>query len=369
MKPKTLILMLVAVGCGLVAAYLATSLTPKASDSAGKIVWVAKTDLPPGTVLKDPVNQLEQKRFSEESFQPEMIQDPNLVKDKRLSRGIDKGMPVTNKDVSGAQDLFKYTPSSIKDPRAMTIPVDNIKALAGFLLPNSKVDLLLTSTDNKGRRSTQTFMEVVHVLAVNTMTEQPKDGSTVPPANTITVAVSPEDAQRIILAMAQGQISVNLRRFDDDKKVKPKPTIDPTMEGGEGGPGLSKDAPTIKVWIPKKTMNPGTKVTDADFELMSWPRDLARNALTEKDNVRGELQNLALAGYPLTRAHYVLGAIKEDGGKNVVTYLWVHEGLKKAKPYKYVNGVFQPDGDEDEASKATTPEIKPKGPSEGPTEK
>lgn len=103
--------------------------------------------------------------------------------------------------------------------RAMTVRVDEINSISGFLQPSDKVDLLLTHGKAEAQKIFP-FLQNLDVIATGMQTDVDKTsyGATRNFA-TITVHVSPEDAQRITLAQQVGKITAVLRNPDDDKAV------------------------------------------------------------------------------------------------------------------------------------------------------
>lgn len=99
--------------------------------------------------------------------------------------------------------------------RAVTIAVNTISGVAGQIKPGYRVDVLL-NTEINGIRETFTFLQNIEVLAVGTQIEK-KEGPQ--ETGSITLAVDPDQAQRIALAESSGQMKVVLRSHEDDKTV------------------------------------------------------------------------------------------------------------------------------------------------------
>jgi pilus assembly protein CpaB len=96
--------------------------------------------------------------------------------------------------------------------------------VAGFVVPGTHVDVLLTGNPTKdtdpGKTMTTTVLENVQVLAAGTKLEPDAKGQaqSVP---VITLQVSPEDAQKLTLASTQGKIQLSLRNPLDGKEKQP----------------------------------------------------------------------------------------------------------------------------------------------------
>jgi pilus assembly protein CpaB len=97
--------------------------------------------------------------------------------------------------------------------RAISVGVDVVSANAGFIFPGDKVDLLLThsidNADGKKSFATETFIEDVRVLAIDQQVNNPEKKALVP--KTVTLEVTPKQAEKILVAQELGKISLILR--------------------------------------------------------------------------------------------------------------------------------------------------------------
>src|SRR5271163_5199033 len=107
--------------------------------------------------------------------------------------------------------------STVIEPgkRAVTVAVDDVRGVAGFIFPGDFVDVALTRTDNSN--GLQNFSEVilqhVKVLAIDQMAGERQERPTV--AKAVTVEASPEQALRILLATNVGKLSLILRQPEE----------------------------------------------------------------------------------------------------------------------------------------------------------
>lgn len=102
--------------------------------------------------------------------------------------------------------------------RAMSVRVNEVVSVAGFVLPGTRVDVLLTGNPTSGSdQQTTTVLENVAVLATGQKLERNSAGD---PENAavITLLVSPDDAQKLTLASSQGRIQLSLRNPLDTKQ-------------------------------------------------------------------------------------------------------------------------------------------------------
>lgn len=156
---------------------------------------------------------------------PKSFLDPNAVTPgsykvalgQRLEFDVAKGKPLLWAHLNGGQ-VPTFSGKLEDGHRAITIPVDDINSISGFLQPNDNVDLLLTYSGKEvnGDKVTFPFMQNLHVLATGVNTVVDKTGRTPNKRyNTITVEVMPQDAKKIILAQELGKITAALRHPDD----------------------------------------------------------------------------------------------------------------------------------------------------------
>ncbi len=102
--------------------------------------------------------------------------------------------------------------------RAVSVRVNDIVSVAGFVTPGTRVDVLLTGTPSStGEQQTTTVLQNVAVIAAGHTLERTATGD---PQNTavITLLVSPDDAQRLTLASSEGHIQLALRNPLDTRQ-------------------------------------------------------------------------------------------------------------------------------------------------------
>ncbi|WP_416394994.1 Flp pilus assembly protein CpaB [Allohahella sp. A8] len=104
--------------------------------------------------------------------------------------------------------------------RAVTIPVDTISSFSGFLEPDDRIDLILTYKHWRTEKS-RPLLQNVLVLASGTRVEvdSTSNGGASRQVSTVTLLVTPEDAERIIHAQTVGKITATLRHPKDGLPV------------------------------------------------------------------------------------------------------------------------------------------------------
>ena len=101
--------------------------------------------------------------------------------------------------------------------RAVSVRVNEVVSVAGFVTPGTRVDVLLTGAPSgAGEQQTTTVLQNVAVLASGHTLERTSTGEA-QNAAVITLLVSPDDAQRLTLASSEGHIQLALRNPLDTK--------------------------------------------------------------------------------------------------------------------------------------------------------
>lgn len=132
---------------------------------------------------------------------------------------IKKGEPVLKHRLSSHGSRGGLPTKIPEDMRAVTIPVTEVRGVAGFVSPGTFVDVLHTT--NLGRVDerpvTRMILQNVHVLGID---QSSADDDRAPRVvNAVTLLVTPHDGQRVTLALATGNVSLLLRNEFDASLV------------------------------------------------------------------------------------------------------------------------------------------------------
>jgi len=221
MPTKRLILILsVAVTCALLASILVIRYVRREEERARATrmevqpVVIATGDIPIGTRLTP---SLVAKRDWPRVGVPQgAVSEPGAVLGRLVKGQIARDEPILEhrlfpKDLTGAPGIMSVMVPSGK--RAMAVGVNEVIGVSGFILPKDRVDVIATKTDQGTSKSTETILQGVEVLAVGKRLEQEgKQNIEVP---TVTLAVTPEQAERLALALQEGKIHIALRSIMD----------------------------------------------------------------------------------------------------------------------------------------------------------
>jgi Flp pilus assembly protein CpaB len=209
-----LVLVLVAVGCGLFGLALVNN-ARRGSAVQMQQVLVAKADLPAGTRIDD-VDDYFVIRSIPRGGMSGLIDAGNAnetaqLVDTKLTVAIPKGGILSKEDV---QTVLSVT-SDMDGVRAMTIPI-RLDSASSFIVPGSRVDLITTINREARGVVAQIFLQDVKVLAIN-RDELTYDGGNVAKISTAVLAVPKVNVGRLLLAKRLGgDIVMALRRSGDN---------------------------------------------------------------------------------------------------------------------------------------------------------
>jgi pilus assembly protein CpaB len=258
-----MILMVVAVVCGLVASYLTSRMLAQQGAQAEEEkvkVLVAKQKIPMGTKIKDPEKFFVEKEFVKGNEPKKAITNYDQLKDKCLNKTINAEVHVTPDDLMSKEQegLAQDIPPGM---RAVTITVRADTDVAGFILPRSRVDVVHVTRTDTGPLS-RIILQDVLVLAKDTVHIREGDKNALP-SSTCTLLVKPDDAERLSLAASMGELRLLLRATDDHenvttKGIKPGDVIHASstnssakgdgaedVPGGSGGPAAPGSIPDV----------------------------------------------------------------------------------------------------------------------------
>jgi Flp pilus assembly protein CpaB len=225
MNPRMLALGM-AVFCGLAAAYLA--MTYNKGNQGPKMVEVLRTKskVPFREKISDPQKYFDLIAVPELNLPSKILKSFEQVKDKSLNKTLTDQSFVTEDDLLGANQHY-LTDQLDKGKRLFGLTVNAESLAGGFILPGSTVDLIGTKRLANNNIETQTVLENIRVMAVgdkSTINEKQGDVRHSIVENTVTLEVSPEEAQVLAMWKSVGEIKLSARAKDDNEKVNTKTT-------------------------------------------------------------------------------------------------------------------------------------------------
>ena len=148
---------------------------------------------------------------------------------------IGSGQPILDSYLAAPGSGIGLTVKIPEGMRATSVKSDEVVGVAGFLFPGSHVDVLVTfRSDRTVTPATQIVLQDVEVLTTGQNFEPDPQGKA-QSANVVTLLLTPQDAQKMMLAASQGTIQFVLRNGADRGRVTPVP-IEITALGGPEAP-------------------------------------------------------------------------------------------------------------------------------------
>lgn len=186
-------------------------------------------------------------------------------------RAIVAGEPITGAVLVKSNEGGFLSAVLSPGTRAVSIAVNATSGNAGFIFPGDRVDLLVTHNipakgmDGNAEKAlaTETFVENVRVLAIDQMLDNPENKAIL--AKTVTLEVTPKQAEMINVAGAIGKISLTLRSLANDADTTAKAgeegTSKPTITEG---PRFTRDSDVSKLLNPRGNVNSRVNVFRGD---------------------------------------------------------------------------------------------------------
>jgi pilus assembly protein CpaB len=133
---------------------------------------------------------------------------------------IEVNEPVLAVKVTGPGQRATLSALVAPGMKAVTIRVNDVEGVGGFVLPGDRVDVVMTRQMDKGAASNEVVLQNVRVLAVDQHADTRSDKPSV--AKAVTLEVDTRDAQKVWLAASVGSLSLLLRKAGEVAEEKPR---------------------------------------------------------------------------------------------------------------------------------------------------
>jgi pilus assembly protein CpaB len=241
MDARKLILLVGALFVAAITAFMARSLvfsasapqagaapnSPAAAAQNTTEVLVATRALPVGTILDPQAMEFRPwpKELVEGAYYVRGDTDAAKLQGTVVRFPIPAGQPLTQGALVKPGDRGFLAAALGPGMRAVTVPVSTQSAVAGFVFPGDRVDLILTQSvqgggDGPPLKASETVLRNLRVLATDQKTDKGTDdkGNTVVTTySTVTVEATPKIAEKIAVAQTVGSLSLSLRSIADNQ--------------------------------------------------------------------------------------------------------------------------------------------------------
>lgn len=239
-----IISLLLAAGAAWVANRWLVAQTSQQEEGAGTVmVAAAAMDIPFGTKIE--ARHVALIQMLEDSAPDGVYPSLEAVEGKVARAAIIKGEILMAGRFADAGPGSALAAVVAENMRAVSVRVDDVVGVAGFLLPGNFVDVVSAYRDGSETFS-ETVVQNVRVLAVDQTAASDKNEPVI--VRAVTLEVTPEDAEKLVLAKQRGAIQLALRNpLDDALVVKQAPTPAPVPQAKPRPRVAPPEAPGVTV--------------------------------------------------------------------------------------------------------------------------
>ena len=224
MKIKSIVLLAVALGCGLVAMLgvqqILSGDKAQAADGTSQVL-VATAEIMPGVLLNETNTTF--KEVSHETVAEGIyVTDPEEFKDRALQGKAFPGEMIMLSKLTepGGGGISAGIPDRM---RIVTVKCDATMIASGMIRPGDRVDVMVTyksqGPDRQTLSKTRTVLEFIEVFATDSVREVNEADATGVKAKNISFLVTPEQAQVLKMAEDKGSLHLSLRKKTDKEEV------------------------------------------------------------------------------------------------------------------------------------------------------
>jgi pilus assembly protein CpaB len=297
-----MLLLVVAVALGLGAAYMAAKLLGGQKPEETVQVLVASKEIPQGTLVSDPDQYFKEKTFIRGQEPKNYVSKKEELKDRIVVKALPEDQFCTEQDLLPKDRQITVPTTDGKPPNdknrmvAVAVRVTPFSFVGGNIGPGNHVDVVYFENLPNGKHQVRTILFDITVLAVDNLSQLP-EGAQGHNANTVTLAVTPAEAERLALATDKGQLRFSLLRKDDygKEKAAERKKIPPIDDQGDV-PSMTDLDRTVEVLVAKKDIPAQTPLDEALFTTRNYlESEKPQRAISDLSKYRGKILKHALA--------------------------------------------------------------------------
>ena len=208
--PRGTIFLAAAVVAGLVATFgihRYVSVKTRVVKAPTRQVFIATADISPGTAITG--QAVKAVTWPQEVIPPNSAGSMRELENRVVKVPIPQGNPVLFSMLAPEGTAAGLSGILEDGKRALTIKVDEVAGVAGFLHPGDHVDMAMQG-ENKSEHFSKTILHDVSILTTGQIWEQKGDNKPMV-VNTVTLELSPEEGEVLNLASNQGKVRLALR--------------------------------------------------------------------------------------------------------------------------------------------------------------
>lgn len=248
MRASTIVMIATAIVFGVLAVFVAQSWLNRQADMRMKnlesqrktvstnLVVVARSPLRFGTQISPQV--LREVEWPGEAIPAgafSSIRDLTEGDKRSVLASIEANEPIVAAKITGPGQKATLSAVIQDGMKAVTVRVNDVEGVAGFVLPGDRVDVLVTRTQEKELSSNDVVLQNIRVLAIDQLADDRTDKPQVVKA--VTLEVDTVSAQKLSLAASIGNLSLVLRKAGDvAEEGGRRVTLTDIANGGAGKP-------------------------------------------------------------------------------------------------------------------------------------
>lgn len=247
---RTVVVLAVALAAAAVASYavyIALQRAARPAPVAMTTTVIAAREVPVGTMLT--AEDVKAVPWPANSMVPATFRKADEVAGRGTIDILHANEPIVETKLAARGSGAGLPPTILPGQRAISVKVNEVIGVAGFVVPGSHVDVLVTLANkvagDKESSTTRMVVSNVQVLTAGTRFDQDKaqeEGKAIP-STVVTLEVTPDDAERIALAQNQGQITLTLRNPLDTIPTSTPGVMLAHLLGKQTTPPPATDAP------------------------------------------------------------------------------------------------------------------------------
>ena len=241
MRPSTLVGLALLIGA--VTAFLAARLagqTTHASALGLAPVVVAAQSIEAGVAMT--ASQVKVVHWPSADLPAQALRDPAAVAGRVTRLALQAGEPLLESKLAPVDARAGLAAMIAPGKRAISVRVNEVIAVAGFTLPGSLVDILVSGKDLAQQPFARVVITRVRVLAI--AQETAADPAKPKVVNAVTLELTPQEAERLDLARSVGTLSLVLRNEADLQSAPSAGTRLPDILGPSPAPTFAPEAVT-----------------------------------------------------------------------------------------------------------------------------
>lgn len=287
MRSKSIVLLALALGCGLVASIGISQVMERRNQATGtpgetEAVLVALHDINPNEAINAENVKIEE--WPKSKLQPGVLTKPEEYENKRARQKIFAGEQLVAARLIDEKELTYVSKEIPKGFRVIPVRVDAVSGNAGLIVPGDRVDVLayLAKNPTHDIMETQTkcILQDIKVFAVDDITKRdPGEDQQTVVAKTISLLVTPAQAQKITLASELGTIRLSMRNEGDDQIID---TDSISAQEVLGLGGSNRSAESAKPAQPNPSTAAASSMASASQSLLEVLKSMKQKSASAK---------------------------------------------------------------------------------------